>query len=161
MPLYTEEEVAWQYKNIPAMEDAGIVCPCISPWCAKTKFPRKHSGALRMVHQYIPINSATIKMNYPMRRIEPILNRLSNKKWKIFFKADAANGYWAVPLALEHAYKTSFVTVLGQYCYLCIGQGLTGAPGTYSRLINIAMGEIPAPFPEPASRRGKTAMDQR
>lgn len=44
-------------------------------------------------------------MNYPMRRIEPILNMMAQGKWNFFFKADAANGYWAVPLAIEHAYK--------------------------------------------------------
>lgn len=150
LPLYTEEEITWQYRNIPAMEEARIISPCISPWCTKTKFPQKHSGVLRMVHQYIPINSTIIKMNYLMRCIEPILNQLSDKKWKIFSKADAANRYWAVSLALEHTYKISFVTVLGQYCYLQMGQELTRAPGTYSWLKDITMGEIPAPFPEPA-----------
>lgn len=30
---------------------------------------------------------------------------------KVFFKADAANGYWAIPLAEEHCYKTAFHTV--------------------------------------------------
>ncbi|OJJ70315.1 hypothetical protein ASPBRDRAFT_31223 [Aspergillus brasiliensis CBS 101740] len=31
-------------------------------------------------------------------------------------------GSWAVPLAKEHAYKTGFSTIYGQYCYLRIGQ---------------------------------------
>ena len=56
---------------------------------------------LRMVHQYIPLNSVTVKMSYPMKRIEPILNMVGQSKWKVFFKADAANGYWLLSLLLE------------------------------------------------------------
>lgn len=29
-----------------------------------------------MVDQFIAISAATVKMNYPIKRIEPILNRL-------------------------------------------------------------------------------------
>lgn len=75
--------------------------------------------------------AVTVKMNYLLRRIEPILNSLTRSEWKVFLKTDAANGDWAVPLAPGHAYKTGFQTVLGQDCYLRMGQGLTVAPGTY------------------------------
>ena len=47
-------------------------------------------------------------------------------------------------------YKTGFYTALGQYCYKRIGQGLTGAPSTYSRLKDLATGTIPAPNSEPS-----------
>lgn len=150
IPLYTPEEEDWMEENLPPMRDANIISGCVSPWCAKTKFPRKSSGRLRMVHQYIRLNQGTIPMNYPMKRIEPILNRLASEKVKVFFKADAANGYWAVPLETEHAYKTAFGTVFGQFCYQRMGQGLTGAPGTYTRLKDLAMGPIPEPRGEPA-----------
>lgn len=60
-----------------------------------------------MVRQYLALNSATVPMNYRMRRIEPILNRLSGERFKVFIKADAANGHWAVPLADEHRVCTA------------------------------------------------------
>jgi hypothetical protein len=63
-----------------------------------------------MVHNYMPINAATIKMNYPLRRIEPVIANLSKHQWKVFFKVDAANGYRAVTLAAEHSFKTGFTT---------------------------------------------------
>ncbi|KAJ8175493.1 hypothetical protein LV161_008779 [Aspergillus fumigatus] len=150
LPLYTEEEKSWQVENLPKMVDAGIIIECMSPWSARTKFPRKTSGKLRMVHNFMPINAATIKMNYPLRRIEPVIANLSKKRWKVFFKVDAANGYWAVPLAIEHSFKTGFNSILGQFCYLRMGQGLTGAPGTYSKLKDLAMGAIPEPSSEAA-----------
>ena len=58
--LYTGEEIKWQPKHIPEMIEAGIITQCDSPWAARTRFPRKASGNLRMVHAFIPINDATI-----------------------------------------------------------------------------------------------------
>jgi hypothetical protein len=57
----------WQLENLPKMEAAGIITRCISPWSAKTKWvpePGPPPIRLRMVHQYIPLNSVTVKMNY-------------------------------------------------------------------------------------------------
>lgn len=98
-----------------------------------------------MVNIFCPINEATIKSNYPMKRIEPIVNALSQEKYRLGpkFQADASNGYYVVPLWREHAYKTAFSCSLGQFCYNVIGQGLSGAPHTYSRLKDLAMGCIP------------------
>ena len=93
-----------------------------------------------MVHAFCPINDVTIKSNYPMKRIEPILNSLSSLKFKIFWFADGANGYWAVPMWKPHAFKTAFSTVLGQFAYVRMGQGLSGAPHTYAQLKNLARG---------------------
>ncbi|RAH44285.1 uncharacterized protein BO95DRAFT_326521, partial [Aspergillus brunneoviolaceus CBS 621.78] len=76
----------------------GIIERCVSPWSSKTTFPRKSNGKLRMVHQYLALNDAIVKMAYLMRRIEPILNSMALAKLHVFFKADAADGYWAVPL---------------------------------------------------------------
>jgi hypothetical protein len=103
------------------MEEAGIITRCISSWGSKTKFVPKPGNQvlrrLRMMHQYIQLNTCTVKMNYPMGRIEPILNMVGQAKWKVFFKVDTVNGYWAVPLDPAHAYKTAFNSILGQFCY--------------------------------------------
>ena len=103
-----------------------------------------------MVHVYVPINAATVSNSYPMRRMELVLNSLKQPRLVVYFQADAANGYWAVPLAQEHAYKTAFGTHRGQYHYLRMGQGLSGAPQTYTRLKDTMAGPIPAPHSEPA-----------
>ena len=148
--LFTPEEIKFQQLILPKMERAGIITRCKSPWAARTKFPRRKNGKLRMVHAFIPINSATIKSQYPMKRLEPLLREVLRNGMTCFFTADAANGYWAVPLHRPHAYKTAFYAYDGQYCYLRMGQGLTGRPATYSRLKDIVTGRIPGPSPEPA-----------
>lgn len=150
MPLYTEEERLYMRKMLPALMAAGVIAPCRSTWSTKTKFVRKRTGKLRMVQQFMQLNNATIKDAYPMARIEPILNAIGQAKMKTFFQCDAANGYWAVPLDLQDAWKTAFPTDQGQVCYLRMGQGLCGSPRTYSLLKMTACGPIPAPHPEPA-----------
>ena len=148
--LYTAEELLFQKRMIPELIDAGIISRCESPWSAKTRFPRKSNGKLRMVHAFTGVNDVTIKSNYPMRRIEPILNDMAQPWVRYNFCADAANGYWAVGVWPAHSYKLAFSSSEGQMCYLRMGQGCTGGPATYSRLKDIVTGSIPGPDPEPA-----------
>ena len=75
--LYTPKEVQWQRENIAKLLKAGVISYCDSPWSARTKHPVKKDGSLHMVNIFCPINDATIKSNYPMKRIEPIVNLLS------------------------------------------------------------------------------------
>jgi hypothetical protein len=148
--LSTAEEVAWLHANIPSMEKAGIIDRVDSPWSAPSRFLRKKNNSLRLTHTFCPINEATIKSNYPMRRVEPILNNLMQPRFSMFWWTDAANGYWAVPVWPPHVFKTAFSCALGQFAYKRMGQGLTGAPMTYSRLKDLMAGPIPEPNAEPA-----------
>ena len=81
-----------------------------------------------MVHVYVPINAATVPNSYAMKRIETALDSLMRPGQTVYFQADACDGYWAVPLGQEHAYKIAFGTHRRQYHYLRMGQGLSGAP---------------------------------
>ena len=119
--LYMPREREWMDRNIPKMLEAGIINYSVSPWCHITKFVPKKDGDLRMVHVYVPINAATVPNSYPMRRIETVLNGLMKPGLTVYFQADACNGYWALPLAQEHAYQTAFGTHRGQYHYLRMG----------------------------------------
>lgn len=68
---YTQEEYEWLVKNIPPMEETGIITRCQSPWACKTKWVQKipAGSGIRMVHQFMQVNAATIKYNYPIRRV--------------------------------------------------------------------------------------------
>lgn len=130
LPQYTPAEKKWQDEQLPKMMRNGILTHCISPWSAGTRLVAKKGPGFRIVHNYKPLNAATIKTGYPIGRIDSAIQAVGQRKFKIFFQADAANGYWAVPLELRDAYKTAFPTSMGQLCYLRMGQGLTGAPRT-------------------------------
>ena len=85
-----------------------------------------------------------------MKRMEPILDELSNPNHRYFFSVDTAYGFYAVPIYPPHAYKTAFNTLLGQFYYLRMPMGLIGAPATYARLKDLTFGLIPSPQEEPA-----------
>jgi len=143
--LYTQKEVEWQKKHLPELLDARIIDWVNSPWSASCKFPVKKNGDLWIAHIYCLINDATIKTNYPMKWSEPIINAMSMSWFKLYWWADGANGYWAIPMYWPHAYKTAFSLILGQFAYPRMGQGLTGAPQTYAQLKDLVKGPIPEP----------------
>ena len=73
----------------------------------------KASGDLRPVHQFFALKEATIKSNCPMNRVEPILNNVMQPRIKVYWQADASNGFFAVPMYPPHANKTGFSCLLG------------------------------------------------
>ena len=101
-PLYTEEEIAFLARLIPAMEKAGLIARCDSPWMNRTKYPpRKKSDpskGLRQVYNFIPINKVTVKSFYPSPRIEQITHNMLKNEMQYYSWFDVANAYWSVPL---------------------------------------------------------------
>lgn len=145
VPLYTPWERKFAAKIFPELEQAGIIRRMSSEWGARTKFlpKKKGSNQLHVVHNYIPVNNHTIKSSYPMHRLEEVLETLMRPKFRCFFGADASNGYWAISMKAGHEYKTGFLTPHSQYCYNRMGQGLKGAPHTYSQFTDLIYGPLP------------------
>lgn len=52
---------------------------------------------------------------------------------------DLVSGYWQVKFAEKDRAKTAFVTSQGQFEWLVMPFGLTKAPGTFQRLMNMAL----------------------
>ena len=176
IPLYNEQEIKFCQDLIPRMEEAGLIRRCDSAWGARTKFVpkpkadlRPENDTLRMVHNFIPLNSATEKSRYPCPRIEQIVHTITKKGKSWFFTADAANSYWAIPVRSGDEHKLGFVTPYGMYCYTVMGQGLTGGTHTYSRFRDLVFGNIPEGedekgqripgFPAVIGDRGDVAFD--
>ena len=138
--IYLQREIQWQRENIPKLLKAGVISYCDSPLSAQTKHPLKKDGNLRLVTILCPINRATIKSNYPIKRIQPILNMLSQEEYRRGPKSQAAmNGY----------YRTAwrqYGTVLLHYDGSSKGYREHLIP---IRLKDIAMGIIPEPNAEP------------
>lgn len=96
------------------------------------------------------LNKATIKANYPTKRLEPIIKKIGSPWLKFFFETDASNGYWVVGVFPAYAYRLTSSSVIGQICYLRIGQRCTSGPGTYTQSKFIVTSEIRSPDPEPS-----------
>lgn len=146
LPRYTAEEREFANRIFPELEDAGIIVRRSSPWGHRTKFPpkKKDSPLLRVVHNFIPVNSFTIKSGYPMHHLEEVINTLIKPHFIVFFSSDASNGYWAIPMKWSDINKTGFIAPNGQWVYLRMGQGLKGGPHTYAQFSDLVFGPLPA-----------------
>ena len=83
----TPKERAFAAKIFPEMESAGIITRAASDWGARSQFPPKKKDLedLRVVHNFIPVNKYTIKPQYPMHRIDEVIDTLIKPKFKSSF----------------------------------------------------------------------------
>ncbi len=95
---YTEKERQFCDRIFPEIEEAGIITRASSGWGCRSRFPSKKKGSeeLRVVHNYILLNSQTIKPQYPMHRIEESVDTIIKSKHRCYFITYSSNGYWAV-----------------------------------------------------------------
>ncbi|KAF3931381.1 Protease [Dactylella cylindrospora] len=143
VPLWTPKETEFAAKVFPEMVKAGIMSRVDCEYGARTKFPPKKSGELRIVHNYIRLNKDTIKSGYPTSRIEPVVNTIFKGGNNLFCVNDGAHGYWGIPLRRGDEVKTATVTPIGLFCYNRMSMGLKGSMHTYCRFVDLVFGDIP------------------
>lgn len=117
------------------MERADLIITGISPWGAHTRFPFKKSGEYRVTMNYQPVNSATLKPQWPVHSRDGLFYTLIQGNHRVFFQGDAAHGYWAVKTKYKDLPKTAFIAPNGQWLNLRMPQGMTGSPRNYCKVI--------------------------
>jgi hypothetical protein len=95
---------------------------------------KKKNGKLRFCVNYKPLNDITKKDNYPLPRIDEILDSLKGAQW--FTTLDLASGYWQIKVKEEHQEKTAFITKFGTYEFKVMPFGLCNAPATFQRTMD-------------------------
>ena len=86
-------------------------------------------GKYRMCVDYRPVNLATVKMNYPLPRIQSILDRLAGNT--LFSQLDLKQGYNQIEINEADRWMTSFITHAGQFECIRIPFGLTNGPAYF------------------------------
>ncbi len=95
---------------------------------------RNKDGTIHFCVDYRKLNDVTHKDSYPLLRIDDILEVLQGAKY--FCRINLASGYCQIKVAEKDREKTAFGSHLGLYEFLSMPFGLTGAPATFSRLID-------------------------
>ncbi|KAI5627544.1 hypothetical protein C0J50_12903, partial [Silurus asotus] len=127
-------------RHIKELLAAGIIKESRSPYASPIVIARKKSGAIRMCVDYRTLNARTIPDQYTTPRIDDALDCLAGSKW--FSVLDLRSGYYQIAMANDDKEKTAFICPLGFFQFERMPQGITGAPATFQRLMEKAVGDM-------------------
>ena len=115
----------------------GFICPSMSPMRALILLDKKPDGSFRLCVNYWGLNNITIKDWYPLPLIGKSLNQLG---WtKQFTQLDLTNAYHRMKICEGDEGKTAFRIRYGHFEYQVISFGLSNAPATFQRYVNIIL----------------------
>jgi len=95
---------------------------------------KKPNGIWRMCVDFTDLNKACPKDNYPLSKINKLVDTTAGHALLSFM--DALSAYHQIPLCSDDQEKTTFITDRGLHCYKMMPFGLKNARATYQRLIN-------------------------
>ena len=98
---------------------------------------KKKNNELRLCLDYRNLNNITYQDSYPLPHIDTCVNSLKGASW--FSTLDLRSGYYNVPIAEKDRDKTAFITRRGQFRFTVMPFGLTAAPSTFQRLMDLVL----------------------
>jgi hypothetical protein len=78
-------------KQIDELLEKGYIRPSTSRWVAPVLFVEKKDDTKRMCINYRALNEVTVRIKYPLPRIEDLFNQLRGAS--VFSKIDLRSGY--------------------------------------------------------------------
>jgi transposase InsO family protein len=134
LPRYSMTEVSTIRETVSELMAQGFIEKSCSPFAAPVLFVKKKDGTLRMVIDYRALNAITVKIRYPLPRIDDLLDKLGQAKY--FTSLDLMSGYHQIRINPTDVPKTAFQTPEGQYQFKVLSFGLCNAPATFQAVMN-------------------------
>jgi hypothetical protein len=101
-------------------------------WLANVIMVRKKNVKWRMCTDFTDLNKCCPKDNFPLARIDQIVNTAVGSKTMALL--DCFSRYHHIWLCKDDEEKTSFITPFRTYCYLRMPQGLCNVGPTFYRM---------------------------
>ena len=98
---------------------------------------KKPNGTWWMCVDYTNLNKASPKDEYPLPRIDQIVDSTSRCELLCFL--DAYSGYHQISMCIDDEEKTVFVTPFGVYYYIKLPFGLKNAGSMYQNCVHIIL----------------------
>jgi ribonuclease HI len=124
-------------KEIRKLLDARIIIPLrYSEWISNLVPVRKKNGEIRLYVDFRNLNKCSRKDNYPLPKMEHMLQKVSGSKVMSFI--DGFSGYNQIVVHPEDKEKTTFTTPWGTFMYEKMPFSLMNAGATFQRAMDIA-----------------------
>nr|GEW43453.1 putative reverse transcriptase domain-containing protein [Tanacetum cinerariifolium] len=122
------------FEQLKELSKKCFIRPSSSSWGAPILFVKKKDGSFRMCIDYQELNKLTIKNQYPLPRIDDLLDHLQG--FSVYSKIDLRSGYHQLRIREEDIPITVFRTRYGHYEFQVKPFGQTNAPALFMDLMN-------------------------
>jgi hypothetical protein len=118
----------------------GIIEPFFSRYNSPIFIVPKKDGTFRFVLDYRALNENSLDDRYTMKDVGECIGEIGRAGSTIFSTMDLSSGFWQLPLEQQSRGCTAFTCPgKGQFQYNVLSMGLKGGPGSFQRMMELAM----------------------
>jgi hypothetical protein len=129
----SDDKAEGAQNEVKRLLSVGVIIEVTYPeWLANTVMVKKANGKWRMCIDFIYLNKACPKDEFPLPRIDSLVDAAASSE--LMSLLDYYSCYHQIWMKKEDEPKTSFITPSGTYCYLRMPEGLKNAGGNFSRM---------------------------
>ena len=126
-------------KILEEMLATGVIEPLTSSWASPVCLVKK-DGTFRFCIDYRRVNAVSKKDAYPIPDNQDALDNLRGSQY--FATIDLLSGYWQLGMTDRAKERSAFCTRRGLFHFTRMPFGLSGAPGSFCRLMSIVLREL-------------------
>jgi len=127
-------------KQLQRQRDLRVIEPLSAKWAFPVVLVPNPDGTMLFCVDYRQSNEVTVRVVYPLPRMDDCMDFLGDAK--VFSMLDCNSGFWQIPVADEDRDKTTFIFHKGAYRYIRSHLGLSNAPATFQRAIDMILGGL-------------------